>query len=127
MKKALSTPSAAKALGPYNHVVESDGWLYISGQIPLNPETNDIVAGGIEAQASQVLDNIEALLADVNLSTDNIVKTTIYLTDLGDFATVNEVYAGRFRAPYPARATVEIAGLPKGARIEIDAVARRAT
>lgn len=125
MKKALPTPSAAKALGPYSHVVESGGWLYLSGQIPLVPATGELVEGGIKEQATRVMDTIEALLSDIELSTDNIVKTTIYLTDLNDFATVNEIYGSRFRAPYPARVTIAVAGLPKGARIEIEAIARR--
>lgn len=125
MKKTLSTPSAPKALGPYSHVVESGGWVYISGQIPIDPASGAVVEGGIDAQAARVLDTIEALLADAHLSTDHVVKTTIYLKDLGDFEQVNAVYATRFRPPYPARATVEVSALPKGVGIEIDAVAHR--
>lgn len=125
MKNALPTPSAAKALGPYSHVVESGGWLYLSGQIPLDPATGELVEGGIKEQATRVMDTIEALLSDIGLSTDNIVKTTIYLTDLDDFETVNEIYGSRFRAPFPARVTIAVSGLPKGARIEIEAIARR--
>lgn len=125
MKKTLPTPSAPKALGPYSHVVESGGWVYISGQIPIDPTSGAVVEGGIEAQATRVLDTLEALLADAHLSTDHVVKTTIYLTDLRDFDKVNEVYATRFRPPHPARATVEVSALPKGVGIEIDAVAHR--
>lgn len=125
MKNALPTPSAAEALGPYSHVVESGDWLYLSGQIPLDPATGELVKGGIKAQTTRVMDTIEALLSDIGLSTDNIVKTTIYLIDMDDFATVNEIYGSRFNAPYPARVTIAVAGLPKGARIEIASVARR--
>lgn len=125
MKHTLPTPSAPQALGPYSHVVESGGWIYMSGQIPLNPDTGELVEGDIRAQTARILDTMEALLRDVGLSTDHVVKTTIYLTDIQDFAEVNAVYATRFKAPYPARATVGIAALPKGARIEIDAVIRR--
>lgn len=122
MKKTLPTPSAPQALGPYSHVVQSGEWIYMSGQIPLDPATGEVVEGGIKAQTARILDTIESLLNDIGLTTDHVVKTTIYLTDIQDFAQVNDVYATRFNAPYPARATVGIAELPKGARIEIDAV-----
>lgn len=125
MKQTLSTPSAPAALGPYSHMVQSGNWIYMSGQIPIDPSTGEIVAGGIEAQTQRILDTIESLLADVGLTTDHIVKTTIFLADMANFSAVNEIYAQRFRAPYPARATVEVSGLPKGVQIEIDAVIHR--
>lgn len=126
MKQTLPTPSAPKALGPYSHMVQAGDWIYLSGQIPIDPATGEIVEGGIQAQTQRVLDTIEALLSDVGLSTDHIVKTTIYITNMADFGAINAIYAERFRAPYPARATVKVAGLPKGVGIEIDAVIHRA-
>src|SRR5690625_5390816 len=107
MKQTLPTPSAPKALRPYSHMVQAGDWIYLSGQIPIDPATGEIVEGGIQAQTQRVLDTIEALLSDVGLSTDHIVKTTIYITNMADFGAINALYAERFRAPYPARATVE--------------------
>lgn len=125
MKQACTTPSAPDAVGPYSAAVEAGDWIYISGQIPIHPQTGALVQDGIEQEVTQVLDNLEAILADLQLSTDNVVKTTIYVTDMGDFQAINAIYATRFRAPFPARATVAVAALPKGAHVEIDAVVYR--
>jgi 2-iminobutanoate/2-iminopropanoate deaminase len=123
MKKIISTPNAPAALGPYSQAVRVGSTVYCAGQIPLDPKTGQIVSGNIDVQARRVLDNISAILSAEGLSCDDIVKTTIFLTDLADFQTVNEIYAAYFRQTPPARSTVQVAGLPKGARIEIEAIA----
>lgn len=125
MKKVLETPSAAAAVGPYNHAVETTNLIFFSGQVPLVPATGELAGPTIEAQVKQSLDNVEALLRDAGLTTDNVVKATIFLTDMGDFSVVNEAYAERFRKPYPARSTVAVAALPKGALVEIEVIAAR--
>lgn len=125
MKKVLSTPSAPSAVGPYNHAVETANLIFFSGQVPLDPATGDLSGSSIEAQVEQSLDNVEALLTDVGLTTDHVVKTTIFLSDMKYFAQVNEAYARRFREPYPARSTIAVAGLPKGALVEIEVIAVR--
>ena len=121
------TPSAPPAIGPYSQSIEVDGWLFTSGQIGLDPATGDLVPGGFEAQARRVFANLEAVLASAGCGFADVVKTTIYLVDLGDFQAVNQTYAKRFREghPFPARATVQVAALPKGARVEIDAIAMK--
>jgi 2-iminobutanoate/2-iminopropanoate deaminase len=98
-------------------------WVFLSGQIPVDPHTGEVVAGGIEAQTRQVLQNLQAVLTALGLNLDSIVKTTIYLTDLTMFAEMNEVYATYFHPPYPARATVQVSALPKGVQVEIEAIA----
>ena len=123
MKDAIATTSAPQAIGPYSQAVRSGQWLFLSGQIGLQPSTGELVSGGVVAEATQVLENVRAVLAAAGAGLDNIVRTTIYLVDLADFARVNEVYARVFRPPFPARATVGVAALPRGARIEIDAIA----
>ncbi len=124
MKKAFMTKQAPNPVGPYSQVVESGGFLFLAGQVPLTPQgkMND---GDIAAQTRQVLNNLQAVLEAAGLSMNDVVKTTIFLADLGDFETVNGVYAEYFQEPYPARSTVEVSKLPKGARLEIDAIARR--
>lgn len=122
-KKAIKTDNAPKAIGPYSQAVRSGHQLFCSGQIGLDPAIGDLVPGGVEAETRQVLLNLAAVLAEAGVTTDAVVKTTIYLTDLGDFSRVNEIYAAFFTEPYPARATVGVKELPRGARIEIDAVA----
>lgn len=124
-KKTIATESAPAAIGPYSQAVEADGWLFLSGQIPLQPQSGEMVSGGIEAQTRQVMANLEAVLAAAGVGFADVVKTTIYLTDLANFATVNGVYGESFSADPPARATVQVAALPKGALVEIDCVARR--
>src|SRR5438128_684685 len=123
MKKIISTSEAPAAVGPYSQAVRVGSTIYFAGQIPLDPKTGQIISGGIEIQARRVLDNIGAILRSEGLSFENIVKTTIFLTDLADFQTVNEIYAGYFKQAPPARSTVQVSALPKGARIEIEVVA----
>ncbi|MFS0561523.1 RidA family protein [Terribacillus sp. 179-K 1B1 HS] len=124
MRNIIQTDKAPQAIGPYSQAVETAGTVYISGQIPLDPATGEM-AGTIEEQTDQVMRNLSAILEEAGLSFDQVVKTTIFLTSLDDFAAVNEVYGRHLSEPYPARATVEISKLPKGARVEIEAVAVR--
>ncbi len=119
----VETSGAPAAIGPYSQGVRAGGFLFFSGQIPLDPATGGLVSGGIEAQTLRVLDNIEAVLKAAGLDFGAIVKTTIYLTDLADFAAVNRLYAERFTSVPPARATVQVAALPRGAAIEIEGIA----
>ena len=119
----IRTQDAPAAIGPYSQAVRAGNMVFLSGQIPLDPATGAMVDGDIRAQTERVLDNLGAVLAAAGLSFAHVAKTTIYLTDLGDFATVNEAYAKRFAGTPPARATVQVAALPKGARVEIDAIA----
>jgi len=123
-KQGVSTEAAPAAIGPYSQAIRSGDLVFLSGQIPLDPATGDLVSGGIEEQTRRVMNNLGAVLAAAGASFENVVKTTIYLADLGDFAAVNGVYASYFGQPAPARATVQVAALPKGARVEIDATAR---
>lgn len=123
MKKIISTSEAPAAIGPYSQAIRSGNFLFCSGQIPLDPESGKIVSGDIATQTRRVLDNIGAVLKAEGLAFENVVKTTIFLTDLGDFQTVNEVYGSHFKQQPPARSTVQVAGLPKGAKVEIEAVA----
>ncbi len=126
MKTAITAATAPEAIGPYSQAVQADQWLFLSGQIGLDPATGQVVSGGAAAEAERVLDNLAGVLAATGGNLDDIVRTTIYLTDLADFTAVNAVYANRFSVPYPARATVGVAALPRGARVEIDAIARLA-
>jgi 2-iminobutanoate/2-iminopropanoate deaminase len=122
-KTEIATDKAPKAIGPYSQAVRSGALLFLSGQIPLDPQSGTLVEGGIEAETRQVMANLEGVLNAAGASFDNVVRTTIYLVDLDDFGRVNEIYAQCFSAPFPARATVGVAALPRGARVEIDAVA----
>ena len=123
MKEARSDAAPAP-VGPYSQAVEHDGWIFASGQIPLDPASGELVGGEIEDQTRQVLANLRAVLEAAGASLDDVVRTTIYLIDLGHFPRVNAVYAEHFTAePQPARATVQVAALPLGAAIEIDAIA----
>ena len=123
MKKIISTSEAPAAIGPYSQAVRSGNFLFCSGQIPLDPQSGQVVSGDIATQTRRVLDNIRAVLKAEGLTFENIVKTTIFLTDLGDFQTVNEVYGSYFKQQPPARSTVQISALPKGAKVEIEAIA----
>ena len=123
MKKIISTSEAPAALGPYSQAVRVGNTIYCAGQIPLDPKSGEIVTGGIEVQTRRVLDNITAVLKAEGLTFANIVKTTIFLMDLGDFQKMNEIYGSYFKQQPPARSTVQVAGLPKGARIEIEVIA----
>jgi 2-iminobutanoate/2-iminopropanoate deaminase len=125
MKRAIQTRQAPSALGPYSQAIENGALVFCSGQIGLDPAAGTIVAGGIEAETRRVLENIRAVLAEAGLGLKDVVKTTIFLIDLGDFEIVNRVYGEHFEAPYPARSTVQVAALPRKARIEVEAVAMR--
>lgn len=122
--KLISTPNAPAAIGPYSQALDLGNVVYCSGQIPIVPATGEL-AEGLQAQAEQVFANIEAVLAAAGLTMANVVKTTVFLTDLADFAAVNEIYAKHFTTPYPARGCVQVAGLPKGAKLECEVVAVR--
>ena len=123
MKKAIATTGAPQAIGPYSQAVSAGPWLFCSGQIGLDPATGELVAGGVEAESKRALENLRAVLAAAGATLDNVVRTTVYLVDLSDFGRVNEIYARYFHAPFPARATVGVAALPRGAQVEIDAIA----
>ena len=125
MTSAVATPDAPAAIGPYSQAVEQGGIVYCSGQIGLDPASGQLVAGGTAAETERVLQNLQAVLAAAGLGFEHVVKVTIWLVDLADFATVNEIYGRHVRQPFPARATVGVAALPRGARVEIDAIARR--
>ena len=122
--KFVATDGAPKAIGPYSQAVVEGGFLFASGQIPLDPPTGELVAGGLEASVERILDNLEAVLRAEGLTLSNVVKTTVYLVRGDDFTTMNAVYARRFGDHRPARSTVIVAALPKGAPVEIDVVAK---
>ena len=122
-KTVVQPPNAAPAIGPYSPALRVGNFLFLSGQIPLDPATGQLVDGDIRAQTHRVLENMGALLNAGGADFANVVRTTIFLADMNDFAVVNEVYASFFSEPYPARATVQVARLPKDVRVEIDAIA----
>lgn len=122
-KTAVTSAEAPAAIGPYSQAVKAGDFLYLSGQVPLDPKTGALVEGGVKEQTQRVLDNLSAVLAAGGLGFSDVVKTTVFMTDLGRFAEMNEVYAKAFVAPSPARATVQVSALPKGAQVEIEAVA----
>ena len=119
----VATPDAPAAIGPYSQAIRSGGLVFLSGQIPLDPATGQIVPGDVVAQADRVLRNLGAILSAAGLGFGHVVRTTIYLVDLAHFAAVNDVYARYFATPFPARVTVQVAALPRGALVEIDAIA----
>jgi len=122
--QAISTKTAPAAIGPYSQAVRAGGFVFLSGQIALDPGTGQMIEGGVGPQIERVLDNLGAVLKAAGLSFDHVARTTIYLVDLADFQVVNEAYGRRFqRSPQPARSTVQVAALPRGARVEIDAIA----
>ncbi len=121
-KEIISTNNAPQAIGPYSQAVKTGDLIFISGQIPLNPKTGDLVSGSIEDEANQVLENIQSICKAAGYGLEDIVKITIFLTNLENFATVNEVMTKHFNEPYPARATVEVSGLPLGVNVEIEAI-----
>ena len=125
-RQAVSTGGAPAAIGPYSQGIAIDGFLFCSGQIGLDPTSGELVPGGVEAQAERALRNLAAVLDAAGVAMADVVKTTLFLADMGDFATVNAVYARHMPDPPPARSTFAVAGLPKGALVEIDAIARRA-
>ena len=122
-KQSVASADAPKAIGPYSPAVRAGQLLFVSGQVPFDPATGNMVEGDITAQTRRVLDNIGALLKAGSLAFSDVVRTTIFLADMNDFTAVNEVYATYFSQPFPARATVQVARLPKDARVEIDAIA----
>lgn len=122
-KKVVRTAGAPAAIGPYSQAIAAGGFLYVSGQIPLDPETGRMSSGGVGEQVARVLESLKCILAEAGLGLEAVVKTTVYLADLAEFPEMNEVYGRYFNSNPPARATIQVAGLPKGARVEIDAVA----
>lgn len=122
-RTAISTGDAPSAIGPYSQAIRAGGFLFASGQIPLDPATGQVVDGDVRAQTERVLDNLGAVLRNAGISHDAVVKTTVFLTDLEDFGAMNEVYARYFPAPAPARTTVQVARLPRDVRVEIDVIA----
>jgi 2-iminobutanoate/2-iminopropanoate deaminase len=123
MKQAISSSDAPKAIGPYTPAVKTPQLLFVSGQVPIDPATGNLVQGDIAAQTRRVLDNVGGLLKAGGLSYEHVVRTTVFLADMNDFAPMNEVYGKYFSEPYPARSTVQVSRLPKDARIEIDVIA----
>ena len=122
-KVIIKPAKAAPALGPYNHAVRVGDLLFCAGQIPLDPATGNLVTGDIKAQTERVLQNIKVILDDQGLSFGNVVKTTVFMTNLADFPAMNEVYARHFASDFPARSTVQVAALPRGAQVEIEVIA----
>jgi reactive intermediate/imine deaminase len=123
VKSAVSTPHAPGAIGPYSQAIRAGDLVFVSGQIPLDPATGQIVAGDVRAQTERVLSNLMAVLDAAGCRPSDVVRTTIYLVDLAHFVAVNEIYGRFFEAPYPARSTVQVAALPRAAQVEIDAIA----
>lgn len=122
--RAIATDGAPKAIGPYSQAMAHGGFVFLSGQIPLDPSTGELVSGGLSAGVERVFDNLEAVLKSEGLSLDDVTKATVYLVRMSDFAEMNAVYARRFGNHRPARSTVAVAELPKGAAVEIDLIAR---
>ena len=123
MKREIKTDKAPKAIGPYSQAIVSGGFVFVSGQLPFNPVTGDLVSGSIEDQARRVLSNVAGVLEAAGSSMDKVVKATVFLKDMNDFARMNAVYGEFFKAPYPARAAVGVARLPRDVRIEIEVIA----
>ena len=123
MKEIISTPNAPKDIGPYSQAVRANGFIFVSGQIPLDPSTGEVIVGDIAQQTTRVLDNLKAILEAGGSSLDRAVKVSVFLKDMGEFAAMNAVYAQYFRENFPARATVEVARLPRDVGVEIDIVA----
>jgi 2-iminobutanoate/2-iminopropanoate deaminase len=123
MKTSISSPDAPKAIGPYSPAVRAGQTLFLSGQVPMDPTTGNLIDGDIAAQTRRVFENLGALLSAAGLSFANVVRTTVFLADMNDFAAMNQMYATYFSEPYPARSTVQVARLPKDARVEIDLIA----
>lgn len=122
-REVISSKDAPAAIGPYSQAIEAGGLIFVSGQIPVDPKTGDVVQGGIEAQTERVIRNIEAILEEAGATLEKVVKTTVYLANLADFAAMNQVYGHLFPVDAPARATVQVARLPKDVLIEIEAIA----
>ena len=125
MKKAISTQNAPGAIGPYSQAIEANGFIYLSGQLPINPATGAFPDGGIKEQTRQSLLNAQAILKEAGADLSNVVKTTVLLADIADFGAMNEVYAEFFSAPYPGRSAFAVRDLPKGALVEIEMIAAK--
>lgn len=123
--KQITAAGAPAAIGPYSQATEVNGFVYASGQLPIDPATGSFPEGGVQAQTRQSLKNVKAILEEAGLSLSNVVKTTVYLADMGDFAAMNEIYAEFFSQPYPARSAVAVKALPKGALVEVEVIAAR--
>lgn len=123
--KVIATKNAPAAVGPYSQAIDCGDTVYCSGQIPLDPRTGAVVEGGLEAQAHQMFRNVKAVLAEAGLGLENVVKTTVFMTDLAQFGALNAIYAEYFAEPYPARSCVEVSALPKGVLVECEVIARR--
>lgn len=123
MKKVISTPKAPAAVGPYSQAIEANNMLFVSGQLPINPATGKIEAVDIVSETHQVMKNVSAILEAAGLTLDNVVKTTVYLSDMNNFAVMNEVYKHYFKSDYPARAAFAVKGLPLGALVEMECIA----
>ena len=121
----ICTKNAPAAVGPYSQAIDCGDLVFLSGQIPLDPQTGAVVEGGLEAQAHQMFRNVKAVLAEAGLSLQNVVKTTVFMTDLGQFGALNAIYAEYFAEPYPARSCVEVSALPKGVLVECELIAKR--
>lgn len=124
MKKKLETGNAPAAIGPYSQAVSADGLVFVSGQLPINPETGEFPSDDVSEQTYQSLNNIREILKEAGYGMENVLKTTVFLQDMNDFAAMNTVYETFFTDPYPARAAFQVAKLPKGAKVEIEAVAK---
>jgi 2-iminobutanoate/2-iminopropanoate deaminase len=125
MKKPIATETAPKAVGPYSQAIAFGNLLFCAGQIPLDPQTGELVGGDVVAQTERVCENIKAVLAANGMSVADVVKTTVFLLTMDDFAAMNTVYAKHFPEPFPARSTIAVAGLPRGARVEIEVTAAK--
>lgn len=123
--KQISTQNAPAAIGPYSQAIEVNGFVYASGQLPIDPTTGAFPEGGVKEQTRQSLLNVKAILEEAGLALSNVVKTTVYLADMGDFAAMNEVYSQFFAQPFPARSAIAVKALPKGALVEVEVVAAR--
>lgn len=123
--KQISTQNAPAAIGPYSQAIEVNGFVYASGQLPIDPATGAFPEGGVKEQTKQSLLNLKAILEEAGLALSNVVKTTVYLADMGDFAAMNEVYSQFFAQPFPARSAIAVKALPKGALVEVEVVAAR--
>lgn len=123
--KQISTQNAPAAIGPYSQAIEVNGFVYASGQLPIDPATGAFPEGGVKEQTRQSLLNVKTILEEAGLALSNVVKTTVYLADMGDFAAMNEVYSQFFAQPFPARSAIAVKALPKGALVEVEVVAAR--
>jgi len=119
------TAEGATAIGPYSHAIESNGFIYLSGQTPIDPQTGKIIEGGILVQTEQCFKNLFHVLSAAGLTSDHVIKVNVYLTDMNDFSSMNSVYEKQFSAPYPARTTIGVAALPLGAKVEIEMIAKK--